>query len=98
MVIQSLSTDQAVEMTVATVRIWDVQNAQTQAGYFRFTPQQFCAWKVTNGLYDIIGEDILQTPEGLILNSQYLFCFVYGLSKLGKDTWQINRISVGEPL
>ena len=66
MVIKSLSTDQAVEMTVATVRIWDVQNAQTQAGYFRFTPQQFCAWKVTNGLYDIIGEDILQTPEGLI--------------------------------
>ena len=66
MVIQSLSLEQAVEMTVATVRLWDVQNAQPQAGYFRLTHQQFQDWKVTNGLYNIIGEDILQTPERLI--------------------------------
>ena len=66
MVIQSLSLEQAVEMTVVTVRLWDVQNAQPQAGYFRLTQPQFQNWKVTNRLYNIIGEDILQTPDGLL--------------------------------
>ena len=63
MAVQSLSTDQAAEMTVATVRLWDVQQTNPQARYFRFTPQQFRDWKVNNGLFDIIGEDIPQTPE-----------------------------------
>ena len=66
MAVQSLSTDQAAEMTVAKVRLWDVQQTNPQAEYFRFTPQQFRDWKTNNGLFNIIGEDIPQTPEGLM--------------------------------
>ena len=66
MPIESLTLDQAAEMTVATVKLWDVQQAIPQAKYFKFSNVEFEDWKTTNGLHDIIGEDIAQTPEGLI--------------------------------
>ena len=67
MPVQSLSTDQEAEMTVATVRLWDVQQAIPQAKYFRFSDQEFEDWKTNNGLNYIIGEDIEQTPECLMV-------------------------------
>ena len=70
MPIESLTLDQAAEMTVATVRLWDVQQAIPQAKYFKFTNVEFKNWKTTNGLNDIIGEDIDQTPEGLMVYSR----------------------------
>ena len=67
MPIESLTLDQAAEMTVATVRLWDVQQAIPQAKYFKFTNVVFENWKTTNGINDVIGEDIDQTLEGLMV-------------------------------
>ena len=45
MPVQSLTLDQAAEMSIATVRLWDVQQAIPQAKYFRFSDQEFSDWK-----------------------------------------------------
>ena len=64
---QFLTLDQAAEMSIATVRLWDVQQAIPQGKYFLFSDQEFSDWKTTNRLNEIIGEDIDQTPEGLMI-------------------------------
>ena len=61
-----MSTNQAAELAVATVRLWDVQQTTPQAKFFRLNPQEFQDGKTNNGLYNLIGEDIEQTPHGLI--------------------------------
>ena len=67
MPVQFPTLNQAAEMSIATVRLWDVQQAMPQAKYFWFSDQEFSDWKTTNRLNEIIGEDIDQTPEGLMI-------------------------------
>ena len=43
------------------------RQAFPQAKYVKFANVEFENWKTTNGLNDIIGEDIDQTPEGLMV-------------------------------
>ena len=44
-----------------------VKHAIPKAKYLKFSDAEFKDWKTTNGLNDIIGEDITQTPEGLMV-------------------------------
>ena len=57
-------------MAVATVKLWDVQQARLArplTKFFWFNDQEFRDWKANNGVTVFLGTDINQTSEGQIV-------------------------------